>query len=375
MVAVLSEVPLERPALCRPSTAACAITAINVLAALFLLASGFSRWGVSHRMGVLPCTAAAEPPSCPPQALRPPSATADPPCTAQRSVQYLQHLSVGFWEELHVQRCDPAPRTPLCDADAAHQWTWCRPPCQARRYDPQGVAAFFTGRRVAVIGDSHGRFFFAQLAREVLGARGSKFVESIGARYHDDHFYHWNSTTGEVVPNTTQSDSQLDFYWRTDAAAIATVVQQMQRSRTTPDIVVLSSGSWYLAKTGAVYPAVNQSVARLTADLQQLETAVRQAAAEADNDAFWLWLSSPQRVRGRLPASTWSVRADGIPHINRAARASGLMQPAGPAFFLDLESIAKQCEVWCNRDGSHVADPVNSLVVQLLSNLAAAAPT
>lgn len=143
------------------------------------------------------------------------------------------------------------------------------------------------------------------------------------------------------MPNTTQSDSQLDFYWRTDAAAIATVVQQMwvgraaggrrgavrlsstgascrraaggcaavghgqevlqggaagcrgaqamlsslptlcrQRSRTTPDIVVLSSGSWYLAKTGAVYPAVNQSVARLTADLQQLETAVRQAAAE-----------------------------------------------------------------------------------------------
>lgn len=63
MVAVLSEVPLERPALCRPSTAACAITAINVLAALFLLASGFCEWlrggrgAGCNRPCCLPCTA------------------------------------------------------------------------------------------------------------------------------------------------------------------------------------------------------------------------------------------------------------------------------------------------------------------------------
>lgn len=52
-------------------------------------------------------------------------------------------------------------------------------------------------------------------------------MASISQFYHSDHFFHWNSTTGEVVPNTTQSDSQLDFYWRTDAAAIAAEVQKM----------------------------------------------------------------------------------------------------------------------------------------------------
>lgn len=71
------------------------------------------------------------------------------------------------------RRCDPTPRTPLCDADAAHQWSWCHVPCQAKRYGGQEVTAFFTGKRVAVLGDSHARFFFAQLAQEVLGAKGA----------------------------------------------------------------------------------------------------------------------------------------------------------------------------------------------------------
>lgn len=66
------------------------------------------------------------------------------------------------------------------------------------------------------------------------------------------------------------------------------------------------------------------------------------APLQAGRAALWIWLSSPQRVRGRVPSSTWGVIAEGIPHINQAAKASSLMQPDGPAFFLDLESISKR---------------------------------
>lgn len=34
------------------------------------------------------------------------------------------------------------------------------------------------------------------------------------------------------------------------------------------------------------------------------------------------------------------VRATDIPHLNQAAKESGLMQPTGPAFYLDLDRIA-----------------------------------
>lgn len=61
-------------------------------------------WGAPRWLNVLPCTAAAEPPSCPPQPLRAPAAAADEPCTAQRSAEYMRALSAGLWEELHEQR-------------------------------------------------------------------------------------------------------------------------------------------------------------------------------------------------------------------------------------------------------------------------------
>lgn len=64
------------------------------------------------------------------------------------------------------------------------------------------------------------------------------------------------------------------------------------------------------------------------------------ALLQAGRDILWLWLAIPPRVKGRAQWASWMVRAADIPHLNGAARGSGLMQPDGPAFYLDLESIA-----------------------------------
>lgn len=49
----------------------------------------------------------------------------------------------------------------------------------------------------------------------------------LAEQHHDDHSYRWDSATGDVAPNATQVDSQLDFYWQTDMRGAAGVIDQM----------------------------------------------------------------------------------------------------------------------------------------------------
>ncbi len=56
---------------------------------------------------------------------------------------------------------------------------------------------------------------------------GDDFVRLLAEHHHDDHSHRWDSATGDVAPNATNVDSQLDFYWQTDMAGIAGVVDQM----------------------------------------------------------------------------------------------------------------------------------------------------
>ncbi|KAL4424085.1 hypothetical protein ABPG75_001386 [Micractinium tetrahymenae] len=340
------------------------IAAVVTLTTLLLAAGGQPRWRMEVWMdGVC---AMAPPPS---------RQVAGPGCQPQRSAAYLQALQTGRWVELFEQRCDPSPLTAFCEWEAAHEWQWCYQPCQARQRSREEIAAFFTGKRVAAISDSHGRNLFSELASAVLGEEGDEFVRLLAEQHHDDHFYRWDSSTGELVPNTTRSDSQLDFYWQTNMTGIAGVVDQLRAKGSLPDVVLLSSGSWYIVgDPDKGFPPLEQSLARFAADLHQLRAAVERAAAEAGHDILWLWLAIPPRVKGRAQWASWMVRAADIPHLNRAARESSLVQPEGPAFYLDLERIATDCLLWCNADGSHVGDPVNRLMVQLLTNLAAAPP-
>lgn len=56
---------------------------------------------------------------------------------------------------------------------------------------------------------------------------GDDFVRLLAEQHHDDHSYRWDSATGDVAPNATQVDSQLDFYWQTDMRGAAGVIDQM----------------------------------------------------------------------------------------------------------------------------------------------------
>lgn len=69
-------------------------------------------------------------------------------------------------------RCDPSPLTPFCEWEAAHEWSWCYQPCQARQFSREEVAALFTRKRVAAVSDSHARNLFSEIASAVLGERG-----------------------------------------------------------------------------------------------------------------------------------------------------------------------------------------------------------
>lgn len=338
--------------------------AIVILTTLLLAAGGPSRWRLEKWMDG-PCSAAPVPPQ----------QVAGPACQPQRSAAYLEALQSGRWVELFEQRCDPSPLTPFCEWEAAHEWSWCYQPCQARQFSREEVAALFTRKRVAAVSDSHARNLFSEIASAVLGERGDDFVRLLAEQHHDDHSYRWDSATGDVAPNATQVDSQLDFYWQTDMRGAAGVIDQMRANGSLPDVVLLSSGSWYIVgDPDKGYPPLNDSLARFQEDMQHLQAAVQRANDQADHDILWLWLAIPPRVKGRAQWASWMVRAADIPHLNAAARGSALVQPAGPAFYLDLERIATECLLWCNADGSHVAGAVNRLLVQLVANLAAAPP-
>lgn len=156
---------------------------------------------------------------------------------------------------------------------------------------------------------------------------------------------------------------------------MAEVIDQLRANGSLPDVVLLSSGSWYIVgDPDKGFPPLQESLGRFRGDMQRLQAAVQQANAQAGRDILWLWLAIPPRVKGRAQWASWMVRAADIPHLNGAAQGSGLMQPDGPAFYLDLETIAAECVAWCNADGSHVAGSVNRLMVQLVTNLAAVSP-
>lgn len=198
----MAEVAADAGQPVRRSLAAVALGAtVVILTTLLLVPGGQPRWRLEMSMEG-PCSAAPAPSR----------QIAGPRCKPQRSAAYLQALSTGHWVELFEQRCNPSPLVPFCEWEAAHKWSWCYQPCQARQYSREEVAAFFVRKRVAAIGDSHGRNLFSELASAVLGEKGDAFVRLLAERHHDDHSFRWDSSTGEAAPKATQIDSQLDFY-------------------------------------------------------------------------------------------------------------------------------------------------------------------
>ncbi|KAL4419292.1 hypothetical protein ABPG77_008342 [Micractinium sp. CCAP 211/92] len=362
-VAMAAAADVDQPSMRRSLAAPALVVAVIGLTTLLLAVGGSPRWRVESWVDG-PCSSAPAPSR----------RVNGPGCQPQRTAAYAQALQTGRWVELFEQRCDPSPLTPFCEWETAHEWSWCYQPCQARQYSREQVSALFTRKRVAAVSDSHARNLFSELARAVLGDQGDDFVRLLAEQHHDDHSHRWDSATGDVAPNATNVDSQLDFYWQTDMAGIAGVVDQMRVNDSLPDVVLLSSGSWYIVGDDHGYPPLNQSLASFQADMQQLRAAIDRANEQADHDILWLWLAIPPRVKGRAQWASWMVRAADIPHLNQAAKESGLMQPTGPAFYLDLDRIATECLLWCNADGSHVSEPVNRLLVQLIANLAAAPP-
>ncbi|EFN56772.1 hypothetical protein CHLNCDRAFT_144254 [Chlorella variabilis] len=218
-------------------------------------------------------------------------------------------------------------------------------------------------KRLGVWGDSHGRNLYTQFIRMLTGTFDDKVDEL--AKHYQDGFWHGISATGETAANYLMGDLHLSLRWHTTIPRMAHEIYQLQQtSLGLPDVVIISTSSWYYRHKLPVY--------QLEHDLQELRVAVEAAdaaARKAGRHLLWLLLTVPSRVRGRNRSSTWSAPLQAISVYNKALQASGLLHPQGPMLLLDLHALSEGCLAWCSYDGIHANAAVYALVNQMIANL------
>lgn len=149
----------------------------------------------------------------------------------------------------------------------------------------------------------------------------------------------------------------MEFYWRANVITTVNKLEEWLAWGEAPDVVIMDAAA-HQAKWA-------RNFTEFEAEVPLLADAVARYNATFGPGKPMFWLISPpfrenftrEPTEGDMVAWMYSLKK-----FNAVLRTAGYLAPEGPVIPIDLWSIAEGCMEWCYRDGTHVAETVNTLL-------------
>jgi len=259
---------------------------------------------------------------------------------------------------VHANASDPQSVVPT-------GWRWrlsVARRCEFRNLDQSTAYHLLGGKWFAFAGDSVARLLYAAALR-LLSRDGSEMI-----LHRHQSFEYW-----------LDCGVRASFLWAPYATNLTSLLQRWRQQGQFPDVLVMSSGLWPMLHIGdpdvfgeemrLVAAQLSQPAAGSAVKSASKQTPKAPPSVSATMPTFWMTISSIVHHKLQSEQKKQMMTAQKVEQYNNIVDThSGLLQPSGPAYQLDMTRLTSGCGPGCTEDGIHYNNRTFDVALQQTLN-------